>query len=88
MLDITDIKEVSSNMNGNVILFKKIEKRPVIEVNTEMLDAGEQLAIVFDKNKAMIAKRMKVQQPTLKVKVLTALSGLLLAAANRNRQEA
>lgn len=47
MLDITDIKEVSSNANGNVVLFKKIEKRPVIEVNTEMLDAGEQLAIVF-----------------------------------------
>lgn len=88
MLDITDIKEVSSNVNGNVILFKKIEKRPVIEVNTEVLDAGEQLAIVFDKNKAMIAKRMKVQQPTLKAKVLTALSGFLLAAANKNRQEA
>lgn len=88
MLDITDIKEVSSNTNGNVVLFKKIEKRPVIEVNTEMLDAGEQLAIVFDKNKAIIAKRAKVQQPSLKTKVLTALSGLLLAAANRNRQEA
>lgn len=88
MLDITDIKEVSSNMNGNVILFKKIEKRPVIEVNTEVLDAGEQLAIVFDKNKAMIAKRAKVQQPTLKVKVLTVLSGFLMAAANKNRQEA
>ena len=83
MLDITDIKEVSSNMNGNVILFKKIEKRPVIEVNTEMLDAGEQLAIVFDKNKAMIVKRVKVQQPTLKTKVLTALSGLLMAAAQQ-----
>ena len=81
MLDITDIKEVSSNVNGNVILFKKIEKRPVIEVNTEVLDEGEQLAIVFDKNKAMIAKRAKVQKPTLKKKVLTALSGFLLAAA-------
>ena len=83
MLDITDIKEVSSNVNGNVILFKEIEKRPVIEVNTEVLDEGEQLAIVFDKNKAMIAKRAKMQTPTLKKKVLTALSGFLLAAANR-----
>lgn len=83
MLDITDIKEASSNTNGNVVLFKKIEKRPVIEVNTEMLDSGEQLAIVFDKNKAMIAKRAKVQQPTLKTKVLTALSGLLMAAAQQ-----
>lgn len=82
MLNITDIKEVSRNVNGNVILFKKIEKRPVIEVNTEVLDAGEQLAIVFDKNKAMIAKRVKVQQPTLKTKLLTALSGFLMAAAN------
>ena len=88
MLNITDIKETSSNVNSNVILFKKIEKRPVIEVNTEMLDAGEQLAIVFDKNKAMIAKRSKVQQPTLKTKVLTALSGFLLVVANKNRQEA
>ena len=81
MLNITDIKETSSNVNSNVILFKKIEKRPVIEVNTEMLDAGEQLAIVFDKNKAMIAKRVKVQ-PALKTKVLTALSEFLLVIAN------
>lgn len=70
-----------------LLCLKKIEKRPVIEVNTAALDSGDQLAIVFDRNKAMIAKRKKVQQSTTSTKILTALSGFLLTVANRKIKE-